>query len=129
VQAFAPARVFRAAAAASAAVAPAYKAVPGIAPVLLRLRSGRCPHPMAHYGRECGGAERTALTICSGLIGVALNSAPKGASASLTALAIAAGGATAPPSPTPLTPSGFSDDGECWWTSTISGMSPAVGTM
>ena len=38
-----------------------------------------------------------------------------------TALAIAAGGATAPPSPTPLTPSGLSGEGECWWIIRIAG--------
>jgi hypothetical protein len=50
-----------------------------------------------HYDRVAdSGGDRAASTICSGLIGVALNSAPKGARASPTALAIAAGGATAP---------------------------------
>ena len=53
-------------------------------------------------------------TSCSGLIGVVFTSMSNGAKASQTALAMAAGGATAPPSPTPLTPSGLSGDGECW---------------
>src|SRR5262249_40549823 len=39
-----------------------------------------------------------------GVIGDINNSAPSGRSASFTALAIAAGGAIAPPSPMPLTP-------------------------
>ena len=39
-----------------------------------------------------------------GVIGDTSNSAPSGRSASFTALAIAAGGAMAPPSPMPLTP-------------------------
>src|SRR5260370_28960410 len=76
-----------------------------------------------------GCVERTAATIWSGLIGVALSSTAKGARASQTALAIAAGGATAPPSPTPLTPSGLSGEGECWWIIIRSGTSVAVGTM
>jgi len=57
---------------------------------------------------------RVARTSCSGLIGVVFTSTPNGAKASQTALAMAAGGATAPPSPTPFTPSGLSGDGECW---------------
>ena len=48
-----------------------------------------------------------------------LNSARNGASASATALAIATGGAIAPPSPRPLTPSGLSGDGECWCASLV----------
>ena len=57
--------------------------------------------------------ERRKRTISSGRTGVALISMPNGARASHTALAIATGGATAPPSPTPLTPSGFNGEGEC----------------
>jgi len=57
-----------------------------------------------------------------------LNSAPKGLSASDTALAITTGGAMAPPSPTPLTPSGLSGEGECWWINFIVGTSVAVGS-
>src|SRR5436190_18042477 len=53
----------------------------------------------------------------AGLIGVALISIPNGAISSDTALAITAGGAIAPPSPTPLTPSGLSGEGDCKWTS------------
>ena len=41
---------------------------------------------------------------CRGVIGDTSNSAPSGRSASLMALAIAAGGAMAPPSPIPFTP-------------------------
>src|SRR5438128_12686258 len=54
-----------------------------------------------------------ALAICSGRTGVELNSILKGASASDTALAITTGGEIALPSPTPLTPSGLSGEGEC----------------
>jgi hypothetical protein len=42
-------------------------------------------------GGQAGGADREASTICSGLIGAMLNSAPNGESASATALAVAAG--------------------------------------
>ena len=45
-----------------------------------------------------------AVKIRRGVIGESSNSAPNGRKASLTALAIAAGGAMAPPSPMPLTP-------------------------
>src|SRR5262244_95890 len=45
-----------------------------------------------------------ALTMRCGVIGDTSNSAPSVRSASLTALAMAAGGAMAPPSPMPLTP-------------------------
>jgi len=50
-----------------------------------------------HGNNREGCDRRIAWTICSGLIGVALNSAPNGESASQMALAMAAGGATAPP--------------------------------
>src|SRR5215472_14666594 len=92
-------------------------------------RAGQAISRAAGSDLVADDAERIASTICSGLIGVALNSAPNGASASAMALAIAAGGATAPPSPTPLTPSGLSGEGECWWISAMSGTSQAVGTM
>ncbi|MHC2384540.1 hypothetical protein ACVIU7_000212 [Bradyrhizobium liaoningense] len=49
-------------------------------------------------------AASTAATIRCGVIGDCISSTPSGRSASLTALAIAAGGAIAPPSPMPLTP-------------------------
>src|SRR5580704_4733744 len=63
--------------------------------------------------RQFDHPRRKARTSCSGRTGVALTSIPNGANASHTALATAAGGATAPPSPTPLTPSGFNGEGEC----------------
>src|SRR5712692_3415640 len=78
--------------------------------------------------RACD-ADRTASSICWGFIGVRLNSTLKGRSASDTAFAITAGGAMGPPSPTPLTPSGLSGEGECWWIRCMSGISQAVGTM
>src|SRR5262249_50334365 len=89
------------------------------------------PSPQPGRGggsRQREGEGRSALMICSGLTGVALNSTPNGDSASQIALAIAAGGATAPPSPTPLTPSGLSGDGVCWCAIAMSGTSLAVGT-
>ena len=49
-------------------------------------------------------AARTASTTRYGVIGDCISSTPSGRSASLTALAIAAGGAIAPPSPIPFTP-------------------------
>ena len=59
------------------------------------------------------GADSVAAAICSGLMGVELNSILNGASASDTALAMTTGGEIALPSPTPLTPSGLSGEGEC----------------
>ena len=53
---------------------------------------------------------------------------PNGASASSTALAMAAGGEIAPPSPMPLRPSGFRGDGYSRCTVSIGGSSIAVGT-
>jgi hypothetical protein len=49
-------------------------------------------------------AAAIASTIRLGVTGLTQSSAPSGRSASLMALAIAAGGAIAPPSPMPLTP-------------------------
>src|SRR5260221_108849 len=68
------------------------------------------PLPGAAYHRA---AASPALAICSGRTGVELNSILNGASASDTALAITTGGEIALPSPTPLTPSGLSGEGEC----------------
>ena len=55
-------------------------------------------------GLSASRAARIASTTRRGVIGECINSTPSGRSASLTALAIAAGGAMAPPSPMPLTP-------------------------
>ena len=78
-------------------------------------KSGRNPDPQqARAAAKSRQRDCLALISCCGLIGVAFTSTPNGARASQTALAMAAGGATAPPSPTPLTPSGLSGDGECW---------------
>src|SRR4051812_31779769 len=69
-----------------------------------------------------------AVRIVSALTEASFISNPRCARASQTALATAAGGATAPPSPTPLTPSGLSGDGECWCTIVIAGTSAALGS-
>jgi hypothetical protein len=55
-------------------------------------------------GLSASRAARTASTTRYGVIGDRISSTPSGRSASLTALAIAAGGAMAPPSPMPFTP-------------------------
>src|SRR5262249_45036649 len=60
--------------------------------------------------------------------GVRVTLAPNAASASSTALAMAAGGEMAPPSPMPLTPSGLRGDGYSRCTVSMSGSSIAVGT-
>ena len=83
-----------------------------------------------------GGAERVAvargrstrLRTAAGISGVRVILAPNGARASSTALAIAAGGEIAPPSPMPFTPSGLRGDGYSRWIVSISGRSVAVGT-
>ena len=53
-------------------------------------------------GLSASRAARIASTTRHGVIGDCINSTPSGRSASLTALAIAAGGAMAPPSPMPF---------------------------
>ena len=60
--------------------------------------------------------------------GVSVTRTPKGASASSTAFAIAAGGEIAPPSPSPFTPRGLRGDGHSRCTVSISGRSSAFGT-
>jgi hypothetical protein len=63
-----------------------------------------------------------------GVIGVSLISAPRAARASRTALAIAAGGATAPPSPIPFMPYSVCGVGVCRWPILIAGISAAPGS-
>src|SRR4029453_4960758 len=60
--------------------------------------------------------------------GARVTRTPKGDSASSTALASAAGGEIAPPSPMPLTPSGFRGDGYSRCTVSMGVSSMAVGT-
>src|SRR6516164_110842 len=71
---------------------------------------------------------QTARAICSGLIGVELNSILRWDNASQTPFAITTGGAIALPSPTPLTPNGFRGDGKCICFSSMCGTSLAPGT-
>ena len=52
-----------------------------------------------------------------GVTGVSFTSTPKSPSASLTALAMAAGGGMAPPSPSPFTPYSVSGEGVTRWSS------------
>src|SRR5205823_9083020 len=72
-----------------------------------------------------------AASTRAGVSGVSLTSAPPGApiaaSASRTALAIAAGGATAPPSPIPFMPYSVAVAGVCRWAILIAGNSCAPG--
>ena len=63
----------------------------------------------------------------AGVSGVSLTSAPIAARASRTALAIAAGGATAPPSPIPFMPYSVAEAGVCRWPILIAGNSAAPG--
>src|SRR2546428_7074634 len=63
----------------------------------------------------------------AGVTGVSVTRTPNDASASSMALAIAAGGEMAPPSPSPLAPSGLRGDGNSRWTVSIGGRSWAFG--
>src|SRR5271165_5614600 len=87
-------------------------------------RTAQCNSP-----QHASEADRIASRMRSGLSGSRLGSTLKGESASATALAMATGGAIAPPSPTPLTPSGLSGEGEWRWMSAMAGISHAVGMM
>jgi hypothetical protein len=87
------------------------------------------------YGPSKWTAVLSAIPVPTGFqapqstrMGVVLNSAPNTESASETAFAITAGGATAPPSPTPLTPNGLSGEGEWLCSKCMSGMSLARGS-
>ena len=82
--------------------------------IRLRQQSERCVqilgtlvserHRFHAAGLAVARAASTASTRRRGEIGECSTSTPSGRKASLTALAIAAGGAIAPPSPIPLTP-------------------------
>ena len=65
--------------------------------------------------------------MSSGLSGVALMRAPKGASTSSTAAVRAAAGASVPPSPTPLTQSGLIGLGVTQWAIRMAGTWTADG--
>src|SRR5581483_443251 len=77
--------------------------------------------------RRFGHSFPSKRSSASGMIGVALSSMRKGARASQTALASATGGAMAPPSPRPFTPSGLSGDGVSRCTRVMGGTSLATG--
>src|SRR5262249_51185715 len=66
-------------------------------------------------------------STADGPSGARVTRTSNGRSASSTALAIAAGGEIAPPSPMPLMPSGFRGDGYSRCTVSIAGNSLAVG--
>src|SRR5262245_9385119 len=66
-------------------------------------------------------AARIAAMTRRGVIGVSFTSAPIEASASRTALAIAAGGAMAPPSPMPFTPYSVNAVGVSVWAILMAG--------
>src|SRR5262249_1130959 len=82
--------------------------------------------------RQATGRAWRARTIRAATLaavnGVSVTHAPKGASASSTALAMAAGGEIAPPPPRPLTPSGLRGEGYSRCTVSIGGRSSALGT-
>src|SRR5712691_11673212 len=88
--------------------------------------AGRIPpshlHPLV--ATRCSLAATRRRTR-SGLRGVSRTHTPNGRRASSTAFAIAAGGAMAPPSPTPLMPRGLRGEGYSRWISSISGISVA----
>ena len=105
------------------------------------------PRRRHHRGRQpCGGflprslLRRSAVPVLytralliaastrCGVSGVSLISTSNGASASRTALAMAAGGATAPPSPIPFMPYSVAIAGVCRCPIRIPGSSCAPGT-
>src|SRR2546425_12099573 len=63
----------------------------------------------------------------AGVTGVSVMRTPNDASASSIALAMAAGGEMAPPSPSPLAPSGLRGDGNSRWTVSIGGGAAGLG--
>src|SRR5690606_10037234 len=75
---------------------------------------------------------RRAASIAShtrrGVIGVWQIDTPKSCRASVTALAMAAGGAMAPPSPMPFMPSTVKGDSVSRWATAMSGISVAPGS-
>src|SRR4051812_3970779 len=94
--------------------------------------------PAVHVGNKTGqvvgrkdrrqrDAPRMSRRTDSGVIGVALTVTPRGARASLMALARHAPGAMAPPSPTPFMPNGVNGDGVQRVTTSIGGILAAFG--
>src|SRR5258708_36023230 len=79
-----------------------------------------------HGGNHPPAARNTARIRC-GVAGSSSIETPKGASATLTALRIAAGAPIAPPSPKPLAPVMEDAAGDSMWCNSIGGISHAVG--
>jgi hypothetical protein len=71
---------------------------------------------------------RIARTTRAGVIGCSVSITQSGASASLTALRIAAGAPVAPASPAPLNPPAMPGAGVSMWWVSIGGTSAKVGT-
>ncbi len=70
----------------------------------------------------------SAVRMTCGVSGISVMIAPNGLSASLTALATAAAAPAVPASPAPLAPSSVSSVGDTTWPTSISGISPDIGT-
>src|SRR5207249_11687908 len=84
--------------------------------------------PTLDAGRTHGARPASRARTRAGVTGVSVIRTSNGASASSIALAMAAGGEMAPPSPSPLAPSGLRGDGNSRWTVSIGGRSSAFGT-
>src|SRR5271156_5214006 len=98
--------------------------------VLSTPRTVLLTHPFGIYlkrGNSFHFFFRIAAITRRGVIGVSLTSAPIAERASRTALAIAAGGATAPPSPMPFIPYSVWGVGVWRWPILIAGISAAPG--
>src|SRR5262249_39243908 len=93
-----------------------------------RVRGARGGHVLERRGLHGFAAPRIRSRTTEGPSGVRVTRAFHGASASSTALAMAAGGEIAPPSPMPLMPRGFRGDGYSRCTVSMGGSSMAVGT-
>ena len=97
--------------------------------ILVRSAELKADHPnQVHFLLANHDLAQVARTICSGLMGVELNSTLRWDNASETAFAMTTGGAIALPSPTPLTPNGFKGDGKWRCFSSRCGTSLAPGT-
>ena len=70
----------------------------------------------------------SAVSTTCGVSGISVMVAPNGRSASFTAFATAAAAPAVPASPAPLAPSSVSDVGDTTWLTSISGISPDIGT-
>ena len=68
------------------------------------------------------------VRMTCGVSGISDIMTPNGRSASFTALATAAAAAAVPASPAPLAPSSVSAVGDTTWATSMSGISPDIGT-